>query len=334
MQNNPPPAVRQAGRDALVLTDVSKRFGTFLAVDRLSLRVPAGEILGFLGPNGAGKTTTIRMVMSILYPDEGTISVLGHPRALEVKDRIGYLPEERGLYRKMTVDQTLQYFGKLKGLGGNVLRERIDGLLESVQLASWKKKTVESLSKGMQQKLQFVATMLHDPELVILDEPFSGLDPLNRDLLETLITDRKRRGNTVIFSTHQLEQAERLCDRIVLINRGRKLVEGPVEEVRSQYAARKLVLSGEGNFEGLRRLPGVLDEHLTSGGAWLDLADDADPNAILRLVMERIRLTQFEIVRPTLQEVFVRLVGGDGSRDAETGAASGNRNAAAVGGAV
>jgi ABC-2 type transport system ATP-binding protein len=186
----------------------------------------------------------------------------------------------------------------------------------------------------MQQKLQFVATMLHDPELVILDEPFSGLDPLNRDLLENLIVEQKRRGHTVIFSTHQMEQAERLCDRIVLINRGRKLIEGPVDEVRSRFASRKLELSGEGDFESLRRLPGVLEEHLTVGGAWLDLTDAADPAEILRQAIEHVRLTRFEIVRPTLQEVFVRLVGGDGSRDAETGARSDSRDVEPVGGTL
>ncbi|MBI5866171.1 MAG: ATP-binding cassette domain-containing protein [Planctomycetes bacterium] len=297
--------------DALVLNEVTKRFGTFTAVDRLSVRMPRGEIIGFLGPNGAGKTTTIRMLMSITYPDEGSMEVLGRPRAIDVKDRIGYLPEERGLYRKMTVDHTLRYFGQLKGMPAAALKSRIGELLESVGLSNWRRHTTESLSKGMQQKIQFIATILHDPELVVLDEPFSGLDPLNRDLLETLLRDLKRRGKTVLFSTHQLEQAERLCDRILLIHRGRKLVDGTIEDVRSRFAARKLVLSGEGDFEQLRRSPGVVDEHVTVGGAWLELDATADPQAVLRRAMEIAKLTQFEIARPTLQEIFVRLVGQD-----------------------
>lgn len=316
---SPPGSGLRAASDVLTLTDVTKRFGQFVAVDRLSLVVPSGQIMGFLGPNGAGKTTTIRMIMSITYPDSGTIAVLGHPRALEVKDRIGYLPEERGLYRKMTVEQTLRYFGKLKGMESTKLNGRIGELLENVGLASWRKKTVESLSKGMQQKLQFVTTVLHDPELVVLDEPFSGLDPLNRDMLENLMIDLKRRGKTVLFSTHQMEQAERLCDRLVLINRGRVLISGTIDEIRSQFASRKLELSGDGDFSTLSNLPGVADAHVTVGGAWLELADGADAIAIVKRAMDLVRLTRFEIARPTLQEIFVTLVGDDGTRDATTG---------------
>lgn len=316
---SPPGSDLRAASDVLTLTDVTKRFGQFVAVDRLSLVVPSGQIMGFLGPNGAGKTTTIRMIMSITYPDSGTIAVLGHPRALEVKDRIGYLPEERGLYRKMTVEQTLRYFGKLKGMESTKLNGRIGELLENVGLASWRKKTVESLSKGMQQKLQFVTTVLHDPELVVLDEPFSGLDPLNRDMLENLMIDLKRRGKTVLFSTHQMEQAERLCDRLVLINRGRVLISGTIDEIRSQFASRKLELSGDGDFSTLSNLPGVADAHVTVGGAWLELADGADAIAIVKRAMDLVRLTRFEIARPTLQEIFVTLVGDDGTRDATTG---------------
>ena len=325
---SPPGSGLRAVADVLTLTNVTKRFGQFVAVARLSLRVPSGQIMGFLGPNGAGKTTTIRMIMSITYPDSGTIEVLGHPRALEVKDRIGYLPEERGLYRKMTVEQTLRYFGKLKGMESTNLERRIGELLESVGLASWRKKTVESLSKGMQQKLQFVTTVLHDPELVVLDEPFSGLDPLNRDMLENLMIDLKRRGKTVLFSTHQMEQAERLCDRLVLINRGRVLISGTIDEIRSQFASRKLELSGDGDFSTLSSLPGVADAHITVGGAWLELAVGADANALVKLALDRVRLTRFEIARPTLQEIFVTLVGDDGTRDATTGTQQDHASAA------
>jgi ABC-2 type transport system ATP-binding protein len=297
--------------DALTLRDVTKRYGDFTAVDRLSMSVRAGQIVGFLGPNGAGKTTTIRMIMSILYPDSGEISVLGQPRAIDVKDRIGYLPEERGLYRKMTVDHTLRYFGKLKGLHGRALRRRIGECLESVGLQDWRHKRVEALSKGMSQKLQFIATVLHSPELVILDEPFAGLDPLNLELLKDLVVDLRQQGATVIFSTHQMEQAQRLCDRLVLINRGRKLVEGTMEEIRSRFASRILLLEGEGDFAALASFDGVLDAHFTAGHARLEIAADADPERILRRALDLARLSRYGIQRPDLHEIFVKLVGDD-----------------------
>ena len=298
--------------DALALEGVTKRYGSFTAVDDFSLHLPAGDVLGFLGPNGAGKTTTIRMIMSIIYPDAGQITVFGDARAADVKDRIGYLPEERGLYRKMTVLDTLTYFGRLKGLSGRRLRERIDASLERVGLAEWQRKRVETLSKGMSQKLQFIAAVIHEPELLILDEPFSGLDPLNVDLLERIIADLRQAGATVIFSTHQMNQAERLCDRIVLINRGRKIVEGTVNEVRAQFAARIVELDAEGELRGLATAPGVAEARITSGHARLELAENADPNAVLRQALQCARVLRFEIVRPDLQEIFIRLVGGNG----------------------
>ena len=297
--------------EVLTLAEVTKRFGRFTAVDRFNLRASAGEVLGFLGPNGAGKTTTIRMVMSIIYPDEGEISVLGHPRASQVKDRVGYLPEERGLYRKMTVNQTLRYFGRLKGLHGHALSRRIAECLERVELQDWRKKRTEALSKGMQQKLQFVIAILHEPELVILDEPFSGLDPLNIELLKELIGELHGGRATVVLSTHQMEQAQRLCDRIVLINRGRKLIEGTMHEIRSRFTTRMLVLEGEGDFERLTRLPGVVSAHVTTAQARLELDDGADPSAILKRAVDVARLSRFEIQRPDLQEIFVKLVGAD-----------------------
>lgn len=297
---------------SLVLTGISKRYGEMTAVDQLSLTARPGELLGFLGPNGAGKTTTIRMIMSILYPDEGEINILGASRAIDVKDRIGYLPEERGLYRKMTVERTLQFLGSLKGLHGSRLKERIEAGLALVGLQDWRKRNVEALSKGMQQKLQFVATVLHEPELVILDEPFSGLDPLNRDLLEKLMLDLRSRGRTVIFSTHQMEQAERLCDRIVLINRGRKLIEGTIGEVRAQFSTRILNLSGQGDLQSLADLPGIAFANITAGNARLELDAQADPQEILKAAIARVRIGQFAIESPDLQQIFVKLVEQDG----------------------
>lgn len=298
--------------DAIVLDGVTKRYGRFTAVDSFDLRVPAGKVLGFLGPNGAGKTTTIRMVMSINYPDEGRIEVLGHPKASEVKDRIGYLPEERGLYRKMSVNETLTYFGRLKGLAGGELRRGIDEALAQVGLSDWKSKKVEALSKGMSQKLQFIGAILHKPELVILDEPFSGLDPINIDMLERLIGELRRAGTTVVFSTHQMNQAERLCDRIVLINKGQKVVDGTVNEVRSRFADRIVAIDGDGDLNALAEFPGVTNAQVSAGHARLWLADDGDPHAVLQAAMEHARVHHFEIQRPNLQEIFVRLVGGNG----------------------
>ncbi len=298
--------------DALALEGVTKRFGEFTAVDDFSLRLPPGQVLGFLGPNGAGKTTTIRMVMSILYPDAGRMEVLGHPQASEVKDRIGYLPEERGLYRKMTVQETLSYFGRLKGLRGPALRQRIDESLERIGLQAWRCKRVETLSKGMSQKLQFIIAILHRPELVILDEPFAGLDPLNVDLLERLLSELRQAGSTVVFSTHQMNQAERLCDRIVLINRGRKIIEGTVNEVRERFATRIVVLEGDGELAALARLAGVSAARITAGCARLELADQVDPATVLEHALRVTRITRFEVQRPDLQEIFVKLVGGDG----------------------
>ncbi len=297
--------------DVLMLDNVTKRFGKFTAVERFSLRLPQGDVLGFLGPNGAGKTTTIRMIMSIIYPDEGTISVLGHPRASEVKDRIGYLPEERGLYRKMSVNETLTYFGQLKGLSGRQLRERVDAGLERVNLQDWKNKKVEALSKGMSQKLQFISAILHDPELVILDEPFSGLDPLNVHMLERLIGDLRAAGKTVIFSTHQMNQAERMCDRIVLINKGHKIIDGTINEVRSQFASRVVVVDGDGDLAPLASVEGVEDAQITAGHARVALADGVNPNVLLERAMQSARVLRFEIQRPDLQEIFVKLVGAD-----------------------
>lgn len=297
--------------EVLQISNVTKRYGAFTAVDGLSLSIGAGEIFGFLGPNGAGKTTTLRMVMSIIYPDSGTIRVLGAPRAIDVKDRIGYLPEERGLYRKMTVERTLRYFGRLKGLAGATLEGRIDEGLTRVGLSEWRRKRVEALSKGMQQKVQFLAATLHGPELVILDEPFSGLDPLNTELLQSMMLELRSRNTTVIFSTHQMELAQRLCDRIVLINRGRKLIEGSLHDVRSQFSERVVLLDGEGDFAALSGLPGVQNVRVTGGHARLELADHTDPDTLLRAALAHVRLTRFEVQRPDLHQIFVKLVGSD-----------------------
>ncbi|MCA9242412.1 MAG: ATP-binding cassette domain-containing protein [Phycisphaerales bacterium] len=307
---------------ALRLDGVTKRYGSFLAVDHFSVEAPTGRILGFLGPNGAGKTSSIRMIMSIMYPDAGRIEVLGHDRALAVKDRIGYLPEERGLYRKMTVEATLRYFGKLKGMSAARIRERVPKLLADVDLTAWSKKPVESLSKGMQQKLQFISTILHEPELVILDEPFSGLDPINMDLLQKLMLDLRNQGVTVVFSTHQMENAQRLCDRLVLINRGRKLIDGSMEQIRAQFSERIVTINGEGDFAALADLPGVQSSQIVEGHARLEVGDSVDPNELAQGAMRHIRLSSFEVQRPSLHEIFVKLVHSDRGQPAGEEAAA------------
>lgn len=299
----------------LRIDGVTKRFGSFVAVDGLSLTARQGEVLGMLGPNGAGKTTTIRMVMGITMPDSGHLELLGERDPTRVKDRVGYLPEERGLYRKMTVDATLRYMGQLKGLSGALLRQRIDDGLEKLGLTGWKHSKVETLSKGMSQKIQFLATLLHKPEFVILDEPFSGLDPLNRDLLEKLIDELRSEGVTIIFSTHQMETAEDLCDRIVLINKGRVLVEGTLGEVKSRFTSRTLRLESDDDLRPAGQWPGVEAIAIQSNQAYLTLAPQADPQEILRRAVAAFRLERFELLRPDLQEIFVRLVGEDGHRE-------------------
>jgi len=230
---------------ALSLQAVTKRYGDFLAVDRLSLDVPAGTITGLLGPNGAGKTTTIRMILNIIAPDEGRIALFDRPLDDRAKDRIGYLPEERGLYGKMKVDELLHFFAGIKGAEGPEADARIDEWLERMGLSSWKGHRTDALSKGMQQKVQFIATVAHDPDLIVLDEPFTGLDPVNTDVLKDILFDLRSRGKTILLSTHLMDHAERLCDGICLINRGRNVLSGRLSEIKqahSDLAVRRTVV--------------------------------------------------------------------------------------------
>ena len=223
---------------AISLSGVTKRFGKYTAVDRLDLEVPQGVTFGLLGPNGAGKTTTIRMTMNITKADEGTIQVLGKPLSEEMQERIGYLPEERGLYRKMTVLDQILFFAAIKSVEKKLALERLERWIDVMDLRPWLQKKTEELSKGMQQKVQFLGTIVHDPEVLILDEPFSGLDPINVVLLKDFLVEFKRQGKTIVFSTHVMEQAEKLCDRIALIYRGKKLLDGTVKEIKHAYRDR------------------------------------------------------------------------------------------------
>jgi ABC-2 type transport system ATP-binding protein len=294
---------------ALTLDAVTKAFGDLRAVDEVSLAVPRGTIYGFLGPNGAGKTTTLRMVMSILYPDSGTIEVLGHQNPEAVKDRLGYLPEEKGLYKKMKTAELVAYFGRLKGLPAGTANRRAREMLTRFGLGDWTEKKCEALSKGMSQKVQVIATLIHEPELVILDEPFSGLDPVNVDVVRDLILEIKGEGRTVIFSTHVMEQAEKICDAILLINRGRKVLDGPLAAIKSG-GPRTIVLDYDGDGRVLHSLPGVERVNDSGKQAELTLRDGADPQGLLRLVLDHVTIRRFDTREPSLHEIFVRAVGG------------------------
>lgn len=292
---------------ALTLQNVTKRFGTFTAVDDLSVQIPKGCIYGFLGQNGAGKTTTIRMVMSIFHPDSGSISVLGHPDAAEVKDKLGYLPEEKGLYKKMKTAEIVAYFGKLKGMDRATANDKARQLLTRYGLGDWLDKKCEAMSKGMGQKVQILGTIIHDPELVILDEPFSGLDPVNRDVMRDTILDMKREGRTVIFSTHVMEQAEQLCDAVMMIHKGRLQFDGPLSRIK-QGKELGIQLDYDGDGGALRQLPGLERINDSGKSAEIFLQRGADPQAALRWIVERVAVRRFDQREPSLHEIFVRTV--------------------------
>ena len=299
--------------DAIVVRDVTKAFGKTVAVSHLDLTVAAGSMCGFIGPNGAGKTTTIRIIMSLLLPDSGTVSVLGCDSALEAKDRIGYLPEERGIYKKMKVTSFLMHIGRLKGVPGAVLKPRIERWLQAVELSDVANKKCEELSKGMQQKIQFLTCVLHEPDLLILDEPFSGLDPVNMRLLRDLILGEHERGTTIIFSTHVMAQAEALCDRIVMIDQGTKVLDESVSEIRAKYDPRVVnlePLDPDADVAALSRLPGIRTVE-REGGAWkLHLTDRSDPATVIREIVSQMPPARIELHRPSLEDIFVQIVTG------------------------
>ncbi len=301
--------------DAIELDSVCKSFGAVQAVDELSVRVPQGSVYGFLGPNGAGKTTTLRMIMDIIRPDSGTIRLFDDGLSRDVHARVGYMPEERGLYRKMTTSGVLAYFGSLKGMTGAALNEAVALWLERVGLAAHANQKVEELSRGMHQKLQFAVTVVNDPELVILDEPFSGLDPVNQDLLREIITSMRQAGKTVLFSTHVMHEAERLCDFIVLINRGRIVVDGRLAEIRAGHESHTVSVELEGDAGFLETLPGVAAVRPDAARLDVQLADNADPQDLLSTLVARARVRAFEIKQPSLHEIFVRLVGASDEQD-------------------
>ncbi len=300
------------------ISHISKSFGTLKAVDDVSFDVEKGEIFGLLGPNGAGKTTAIRVLLDIFKPDSGAVSVLGGPMTEPKKDKIGYMPEERGMYQDIPLDRCLTYLASLKGLSPSVSQARITSYLERFDLESSRRKKVKELSKGMQQKAQLITTLIHEPELVIIDEPFSGLDPINTQMVKDLLREQRDKGVTILMSTHQMHQVEELCDRIVLIDHGRTVLYGGLDEVRRQFSGHAIIV---GTHDKLPELPGV--EHIerhNSSAYRLNLAPSTTAQEILRKLVESgIEVNQFEIAAPTLDEIFIRVVQQDDQKLGEIG---------------
>jgi ABC-2 type transport system ATP-binding protein len=303
---------------AIRLEDVSKAFGRFVAVESLTLSVPKGSMFGLLGPNGAGKTTTIRMVMNITAPDSGEIQILGHPMDRETQNRIGYLPEERGLYRKMKVIDHLLFLAAIKEVPRETARQRIGAWADRMDLRPWLNKKVDELSKGMQQKIQFIATIVHDPEILILDEPFSGLDPLNVAIMRDYFLEFRAQGRTIIFSTHVLEQAEKLCDEICLLARSRKILEGEMKELKRRYSRDLLRLSIDASLAEVGALPGVATAKAVDGTFVISLAPGTDRREFLRRALDRYRIDAFSQEEPDLEEIYLEAVRSAGLEESRT----------------
>ena len=289
------------------VNNLAKSFGSVQAVRDVSFAVEPGEIFGLLGPNGAGKTTTIRMILDVFKPDAGTARVFGGALDMAGKRRIGYMPEERGLYKDEKLEPTLIYLAALKGMDEQTARTRLAGWLEQFELAEHRNKKVQELSKGMQQKAQIIATLLHEPDLVIIDEPFSGLDPVSTRQVKQLLDEQRQAGKSILMSTHQMYQAEALCDRIVLIADGRTVLYGPVAEIKRNFAGNAVVVEGQGDLTGI---PGVLETRRENGTWHMALELGANPQDVLRqlAMRENVRIERFELAEPSLDDIFVNVV--------------------------
>jgi len=294
----------------LAARDLRKEFATVVAVDGVSFEIQPGEIFGLLGPNGAGKTTTIRIILNILEPDAGTVRYNGMPFSSAMRDRIGYLPEERGLYRKSKLIDTILYFAELRGMKRGTARVEANRWLERAGLMAYRDRKVEELSKGNQQKVQFITSIIHNPSLVVLDEPFSGLDPVNQILLKDIFQEMKQAGKAIVFSTHQMDQAEKLSDALCLINRGKVVLGGTVRDVKKRYGTNSLHVEFEGDGGFMKSLPGVRRAILYENAAELDLAPDARTQDLLGAMNAKVELRKFEILEPSLQSIFIQAVGG------------------------
>ncbi|HEV3331284.1 MAG TPA: ATP-binding cassette domain-containing protein [Bryobacteraceae bacterium] len=293
--------------DAVQIHDVTKTFGSLTAVDALTLTVPEGSVYGFIGPNGSGKSTTMRMITNIFRPDRGSIHVFGQEMSSTRSELIGYLPEERGVYRRMQVRTLLEFYGELRG-GRNVARE-VDGWLEKFDLASRASQKVETLSKGMSQKVQFIAAVVPQPKLLILDEPFTGLDPVSMDLVRASILELRRRGATVILSTHDMHVAESMCDYIFMIFRGKKVLDGTLAAIQEQYATDTLRITADGGAASLSGIAGVEKVRDLGQAQEIRLARGVDPQQVLHALLARTRVTSFAVTKPSLHDIFVRIAG-------------------------
>jgi ABC-2 type transport system ATP-binding protein len=300
------------------LKNVSKFFGKFRAVDDLSFRVPRGTVFGLLGPNGAGKTTTIRMIMNITAPDSGQIMVLGNPLDRATQNQIGYLPEERGLYRRMKVIDHLYFLAAIKEVPRDTAKARIADWVDRMELRPWLNKKVDALSKGMQQKVQFIATIIHDPEILILDEVFSGLDPINTALIKDYLLDFRSRGKTIVFSTHVLEQAEKLCDEICLVSKSRKVLEGGLKDLKKRFSQGLLRLSVTASAADVSALPGVASCQSMNGFYIVSLNPGTDRRAFLRQMMDRYEVAAFSDKEPELEEIYLSAVKAAGLEETRT----------------
>jgi len=296
---------------AIHLDRVRKTFGSHVAVADLSLAIPRGSLYGFIGPNGAGKTTTLRMIVDIIRPDSGTIEVLGERDPAVIRTRIGYLPEERGMYKKMRSLEFVAYIGMLKGLRPADARDRAASIIDRFGLGDWGNATVDALSKGMQQKMQFAATIVHEPDLLILDEPFSGLDPVNIEAIKDEMLAYRRAGRTVIFSTHMMEHAERLCDALFMIHQGQKVLDGPLERIKSNAPRRAVRLSCYGDAEFVRHLPYVARVREYGQELEIFLVAGSDPQQLLADIVGKVRVTTFDISEPSLYDIFLEMAGVD-----------------------
>jgi ABC-2 type transport system ATP-binding protein len=292
---------------AIEIERMTKTFGKHVAVDALSLAVPQGSVYGFIGPNGSGKTTTLRMIMNIIPPDSGDIKVLGSVLSPSSTDRIGYMPEERGLYRRMKVKELLQFFGALKSR--NNVKSRVDQWLERLDLSDWANKKVETLSKGMAQKVQFIATVVSEPELILLDEPFTGLDPVNTDVIKDAILELQANGATVIFSTHDMSMAEKMCDFIFMIFKGKKVLDGTLSSIQDKYGSDTLRVRIGDDGEVLQNIEGI--EKVNDFGQLQELrvAPGGNPQKILKEILKRTTVRSFEIAKPSLHDIFIRIAG-------------------------
>lgn len=291
--------------DAIVLRGVTKRFNEVAAVSDLCLSVPTGSIYGFIGPNGSGKTTTLRMIMRILLPDDGTIEVLGSHGSGAARDQVSYLPEERGLYKKMTIRRLLRYYGRLKGRALPEIDAAIAEWMARMELRGLEDRHIETLSKGMSQKVQFMAAVVSTPSLLILDEPFSGLDPVNAQVLKDAVLEMRRRGTTVVFSTHDMSTAERMCDRIFMIFGGRKVLDGSLQSIQDEYGADTVRLRTAGGAAMLAGMPEV--EAVNDFGQLQEVRVAGDPQRFLSRLVARTPVYHFEVTRPSLQDIFVRI---------------------------